>query len=355
MSAIRVAANRGDLAGGEVMLIRLARALVDLGHDVGVVAPAYPGEVATAAGAEGLPVTALDAADRRGYARALRRWHRGRRELLWCNGLLPAVATAGRGRRVVHLHQLPSGRVQQWLARWARQRATAVVVPSRHLAERVGGGAWVLPNWTDGPGPRPARPLDRDSLVVGFLGRVGTDKGVDVLADACARLEPGLRARTRLLIAGDDRFVDPRERPVVDAALARAGVPVGRPGWVSRDDFHAEVDVAVVPSRWAEPFGLVAAEAMGAGVPLVVSDAGALPEVVGPDHPWVAPRGDAAALAVTLTSALESLPASAVVKAQRQRWEAHYSPSAGRRNLAALLPRLGVSDAVPAPPPRTES
>ena len=33
---------------------------------------------------------------------------------------------------------------------------------------------------------------------------------------------------------------------------------------------------------------------------IVVSDAGALPEVVGPDHPWVVPRDDAAALATAL-------------------------------------------------------
>ena len=43
--------------------------------------------------------------------------------------------------------------------------------------------------------------------------------------------------------------------------------------------FFAEVDLAVFPSRVAESFGLVAAEAMAAGTPYVVSDAGALPEV----------------------------------------------------------------------------
>jgi len=61
-------------------------------------------------------------------------------------------------------------------------------------------------------------------------------------------------------------------------------------------ELFAWAEVVVVPSRWAEAFGLVAAEAMAAGAAVVVSDAGALPEVVG-DAGRVFPAGDAAALA----------------------------------------------------------
>jgi glycosyltransferase involved in cell wall biosynthesis len=68
-------------------------------------------------------------------------------------------------------------------------------------------------------------------------------------------------------------------------------------GWCDRSRFQAATDVAVFPSRWDEPFGLVAAESMSARLPCVVSDAGALPEVLGPDHPWIARQGDPAALA----------------------------------------------------------
>jgi glycosyltransferase involved in cell wall biosynthesis len=53
--------------------------------------------------------------------------------------------------------------------------------------------------------------------------------------------------------------------------------------------------MALVPSLSAETFGLAAAEAMAAGLPVAASRIGALPELV-PD-PWLAPPGDAQALA----------------------------------------------------------
>lgn len=53
-------------------------------------------------------------------------------------------------------------------------------------------------------------------------------------------------------------------------------------GWCSdMSDFYKQVKLIVVPSRWNEAFGRVAAEAMVSGIPCVVSDRGGLPEVVG--------------------------------------------------------------------------
>ena len=98
------------------------------------------------------------------------------------------------------------------------------------------------------------------------------------------------------------------------------------------------------PSVWAEPFGLVVAEAMAAGVPFVISDAGALPEVAGPDHPWVARAGDAGDLARVIAQALAATPqqTSDVTDRARRRWEDEYSPAAGRERVRRLLEDLGV-------------
>lgn len=346
MTHIHVVANRGDIGGGELMLLRIATTLGELGYAVTAVVPSTPRQLAVKARAAGLTVEEVLCLDRPSYARALRRWDRRRTGLLWCNGLLPALATAGRPRRVVHLHQLPLGR-QRPLARLARLGAQATLVPSDYL-RRALRGSRVLPNWTDEMVELPAF-AGGDQVTVGSLGRIGREKGTDVLARACGLLEPELRRRVRLVVAGDDRFVPDADRLLVARALDEAGVEVERPGWVEPRVLFSRVDVTVFASVRPESFGLGAAEAMAAGRPVVVSDAGALPEVVGPRHPWVAARGDATALARALTSAIRALPAADVIAAQRARWEAEYSPAAGRRHLAGLMNDLAAQGVVGAP------
>ena len=83
---------------------------------------------------------------------------------------------------------------------------------------------------------------------------------------------------------------------------------------------------------------------MAAGVPFVVSDAGALPEVAGSEHPWVARAGDAGDLAAVVARALEATPEEVRVVTQRarRRWEDEYSPLAGRQRVERLLADLEV-------------
>jgi glycosyltransferase involved in cell wall biosynthesis len=336
---IHLAANNPDLGGGEQMLLRHAEALLALGHPVTVVAPDAPSEVLDAASALGADVVALRADGRRDYLRRLRAWDgAGRRGLLWCHGLVPAFATAGRPDRIVHLHQEPRGRAQQVAAGVARRRALMTLVPSVDAAARVAGSR-PHPNWT----PEITRlvgEVDRP-LDVGYLGRLSTDKGVDVLARAMARV-PG---DSRLVLAGDTRYVEADSVATVDAALAGLGRRALRLGHVSPDDLFRRVGVVVFPSVWAEPFGLVVAEAMAAGVPFVISDAGALPEVAGPDHPWIARAGDVDDLARVVQQALAAAPEEvrSVTDRARRRWEEQYSPHAGRQRVQRLLDELGVT------------
>lgn len=180
---------------------------------------------------------------------------------------------------------------------------------------------------------------------LGFIGRHSTDKGLDVLARTLRALEARDPGAFRLVLAGDDRFVPDSQRRDVAAALAPVRAQTDRLGWCDRSEFYTAVDVAVFPSTWPEPFGLVVAEAMSAGVPVVVSDAGALPEVVGPDHPWVARAGDVDHLTEVLLACTGADPAvrEAAVTAARSRWRAHFSPEAGRDRVADLVGSLGVT------------
>lgn len=338
-SEITIAANHGEFGGGEVMLMAIATAARELGHDVTVVAPDQPTAVVEAATKAGFRTIAIHAADRKQYLAGLRRWDRQeRRGWLWCNGPVPALATAGHPRRVLHYHQLPHG--LQWAAYpLATRNADRVLVPSADM-QRALPGSQVLWNWTNDVAAVRRRDAETATPVkVGFIGRPSPDKGVLVLAAAIDELNRRDPGSFRLVLAGEPRFVSDADRQLVEQALSDIAAHVDRLGWVSRDDFFSSIDLAVFPSVWAEPFGLVAAEAMAARVPFVISDAGALPEVAGPAHPWVAKAGDAHELAEVLTAAAAADAGEQTAQARR-RWEENFSPSQGKARLAKILREL---------------
>ncbi|WP_292721403.1 glycosyltransferase family 4 protein [Microbacterium sp. 13-71-7] len=333
-----IAANNGGIGGGEVMLLRLAGAMQALGVDVTVVAPA-PSAVLNEALHRGLPAIGLAARRRATWMWALRRWDRVRPEgLLWCNGLVPSLATARRAGRLVHLHQEPAG-IRRLLAKLARRDAVTTLVPSHAMLETV-PEALVLPNWTERI--RRAKPApDKDGRIrIGFLGRLGLDKGVHILADALGLLEDRMPGRFRLVLAGEPLFVPEEDLVVMEEALGPVARLTHRAGWVDTADFFDTIDLLVVPSVVPESFGLVAAEAMAARVPLIVSDAGALPEVVG-DAAQVVPAGDAVALADRIAAL-----ATGETPARRgplfERWFAEFSPAAGVARMRELVDTLGV-------------
>ncbi|MCY7402222.1 MAG: glycosyltransferase family 4 protein [Nocardioides sp.] len=339
MADITLAANNPDLGGGEQMLLRHAEALLELGHAVAVVAPDAPSEVLDAAASAGVGVVAIRADGRPDYLRRLRTWDRiERRGLLWCHGLVPALATTGHADRIVHLHQEPRSRAQLIAAAVARRGALAPLVPSNDAAVRVRGGR-AHANWTT---ELPRRPLPAERRhSVGYLGRLSTDKGVDVLARAVGML-PG---SPPLLLAGDTRYVAAGSAQTVNAALSGLGSRVVRLGHVPPRDLFDQVGVVAFPSVWAEPFGLVVAEAMAACIPFVISDAGALPEVAGPDHPWIARAGDVNDLARVIGRALDATPEEvrSVTDRARLRWEQEYSPQAGSLRVQRLLKDLELT------------
>jgi glycosyltransferase involved in cell wall biosynthesis len=122
------------------------------------------------------------------------------------------------------------------------------------------------------------------------VARLSPEKGIDVAIEACRKV--GLP----LVVAG--------EGPLEGAGSAVVGAPPGAVRFVGRvDDARlAELRVgaalALVPSRSAETFGLAAAEAMAAGLPVAGSRVGALPELIGEEG--LAAPGDAGALAAAI-------------------------------------------------------
>ncbi|WP_236082504.1 glycosyltransferase family 4 protein [Acidipropionibacterium jensenii] len=332
-----IASNQGWIGGGEVMLLNIAEAARELGRDVTVVAPASPGDVIAQASRRGFATVSIHGRGTAQYLANLRRWDSTqRRGLLWCNGLRPALATSGHTRRVVHLHQIPAGN-QRYLAAAARAGALETVVPSDSMTAAVPGST-VMWNWNapvpERPGRAPSTPV-----VLGFIGRLSKRKGILVLLDALRELDRRQPGRFRLLVAGEPRFVPEKEAEAIRTALASLGEMVETRGWMDRDEFFSAVDCAVVPSVWAEPFGLVAAEAMAARCPLVVTSAGALPEITGPGYPYTADPEDPSSLADAIEAAVAA-DTDQVLTASRDRWERLFAPGPGRERLAAALDRV---------------
>jgi glycosyltransferase involved in cell wall biosynthesis len=115
--------------------------------------------------------------------------------------------------------------------------------------------------------PGTARPWEKDALL--FAGRLNPEKGALDLARAAQRAE------RPLMLAG--------EGPETEAI--RAAYPEARLlGWQDRQGIAGLVEQAralVMPSRYPEPFGLVAAEAVGSGLPVILPDTALLaPEIV---------------------------------------------------------------------------
>ncbi len=136
---------------------------------------------------------------------------------------------------------------------------------------------------------------DRDLV---FVGRLVSDKGVDVLLAALGELaRRGLRPGLTVIGGGPE---EPRLR---EQAQGLGLVPRVRfAGTLAGEALVAELNrhrILVAPSRYHEPFGLVALEGIACGCAVVGTAGGGLPEAIGPCGVTV-PNGDAGALADAL-------------------------------------------------------
>lgn len=110
-------------------------------------------------------------------------------------------------------------------------------------------------------------------------GRFAAEKGFAQLLAAFA-LARQVQPQARLVLAGRGPDEALLKKYAENLGLAEY---VDFPGWLTHEQVAAQLSSArmvVVPSVWSEPFGLVAVEAMQAGVPVVASNRGALPEIV---------------------------------------------------------------------------
>ena len=131
------------------------------------------------------------------------------------------------------------------------------------------------------PGPTLSR---RPLLRIGFLGTLMISKGPHVLIEAFRQLPPG-SARVEVIGSQSDYHGDASHRATPEPLLQVEGVHVHGPRPRNQAlELLATFDVLVVPSIWPETSPLVIREAFLAGVPVVASNIGGIPELVAPDR-----------------------------------------------------------------------
>jgi glycosyltransferase involved in cell wall biosynthesis len=177
----------------------------------------------------------------------------------------------------------------RYLERYNLRRTDYAIVGSEGAArvwreKGYSGPLAVIPQFGVDPevfAPRARGPNTGGDFVVGYAGRLVPEKGCDLLLEALA----GLDAPWRLAMLGAGP-----ERERLEALVRRLEIA----DRVSFDDwlpalrlpaFYRSLDALVLPSRsrpnWVEQFGRVLIEAMACGVPVVGSDCGEIPHVIG--------------------------------------------------------------------------
>lgn len=228
--------------------------------------------------------------------------------------------------------------LESWLHRvtGAYSPVDVFISPSRFLAD-VMARAGVFPDRLRVVNhfvelTQPASTSDGGSLL--FAGRLSAEKGVDVLIEAISMTGTG----ACLDIAGDGP-----ERARLEALTSRHAMD-------SRITFHGRLPkpeltrlinrstASVVPSRWHENQPMSVLESFAAGVPVIATSLGGLPEMVrdGIDG-WVIPPEDPVALARAIDSALSD-PVSTAVRglSARERVAHDFSPGTHLQRLGGV-------------------
>jgi phosphatidylinositol alpha-mannosyltransferase len=337
-------------AGGvQRHIVDLSNALADAGHAVTIVAPAGDGEPALHAGVElyrlghsrewrmhgtRFEMTRASRAELKAFeARAgSRPFDVAHFHTLW-TPLMPwqvyRRAAAFAARRVATFHDTPppgpSGALTRAAFRVLSRRVSlgldAMIAvssaPAGHLRP-VGRCPLVrLPPCIDlAPYASVSREREIDSEpTVLFVGRLEPRKGVLLLIEAFARVRQSV-AGARLVVCGDGE-----QRSAAEALSARLGSTdavtfTGALCDAERLALYAGADVFCAPSPYGESYGLVLAEAMAAGVPVVAAaNAGYATVLTGTGATGLVEPGDAPALAARLSAVLGSRELTAELSA----------------------------------------
>ena len=246
--------------------------------------------------------------------------------------LLPFLGTADITVQVVHnfrhKHQL--------------DRARAAICVSRSVRDSVHAAHPDIPVYdvvNFGPLTQRAVKSAPDGVpVLGTLGRLHVNKGLDVMIRALASLK-SRGVAVKLRIAGDGPLKDDLVRLASSLAVTDM---IDFCGWVSpAADYLAGLDLFVLPSR-VEPFGLVVTEAMAAGVPVVATRIDGPREILlDGELGGLSENENPEAFAAAIVATLSDWPATLKRARAAQHYAlTHFSLDAGKARLASVLQQI---------------
>lgn len=172
--------------------------------------------------------------------------------------------------------------------------------------------------------------------LTGIVGTLRWEKGHRYLFEAWRRLQTSgkLSGGHHLLIVGDGPMRNELESDAGGLANVHFLGSVCDPRTVLKN-----LDLFVLPSV-NEGFGIAIIEAMAAGVPVVSTDSGGIPEVVKPGTGILVPPKDPVALAEAIEASLELSSTTEIATAARQRVESEFSPGTYVDRLESIYERL---------------
>lgn len=191
----------------------------------------------------------------------------------------------------------------RWGERWTLRHVDTAIMGTASAADvwrakGYRGPLAVIPQFGVDPDhfapPGQPRPADAP-FTVGYAGRLTPEKGISDLLAALASLD----GDWRLVLVGEGPHKTALASQAEQLGVAERVRFETRPSTEMPGFYHA-IDVLALPSRtrpnWKEQFGRVIIEAMACGVPVIGSDSGAIPDVIGAGG-RVFPEGDVSALA----------------------------------------------------------
>lgn len=126
--------------------------------------------------------------------------------------------------------------------------------------------------------------FSKDDFVIVYSGRINQDKGVSELIDAILRIKE--TSDVKLMIIGGSFFGNTNHEDLFIRSLKDKAKKIEErivfTGFIPYDsvpNYLHLADIAVLPSMWDEPFGLTIAEALAAGLPLITTRSGGIPEI----------------------------------------------------------------------------